>query len=216
MKPIVLYLQKQNLIIGIIVAFALVFFLKLNSKAPAESFLSLQALSSLCNRKYTPQTTRAGIPKVKPRLNVRPLCRFGININPPSPFVKKALTTLTPINPGDVSAVGETISTLPEFENILNSPVKQDVLKELIVLNTLLKSPPANITEEEIQHIAITILSDINTVDPQLASLASAHYSNTEDSPDTKPLYKSCLSKSYVKLRYRCHKNNYCRTTPRT
>lgn len=225
MKPIILYLQKQNLIIGIIVALALVFFLKLNSKAPAESFLSLQALSSLCNRKYTPQTTSAGIPKkievapvkpikppkqlkqeyaiplpVKKQKNIKPQCKFGIDINPPSPSVKAALITLTTINPGAIAAVEETVNTMPEFVNILNSPDKLETIKALIILNTLLTAPPANITEEEIQHIAITILSDINTVDPQIASLASAHYSNTDQTPETNPFTNLAFPNSEIIL----------------
>lgn len=224
MKPIILYLQKQNLIIGIIVALALVFFLKLNRKAPAESFLSLQALSSLCNRKYTPQTTSAGIPKktevapikpikppkqikqktpgpyIKPQVNATPQCKFGIDINPPSPFVKKALTTLTPINPGAIAAVEETVNTMPEFVNIINSPDKLETIKALIILNTLLTAPPANITDEAAQHIAITILSDINIIDPQIASLASAHYSNTDQTPETNPFTKLVFPKVTLSL----------------
>lgn len=225
MKPIVLYLQKQNLIIGIIVALALVFFLKRSSKAPTESFLSLQALSSLCNRKYTPQNTSSGIPKkpesaptkpikphtlpkqeqaiplpVKQQENVNPQCKFGIDINPPSPSVKEALMTLTPINSNDVTIVEETLNTIPEFVNIINSPDKQEVVKELIILNKLLTEPPANISEEEIQHIATTILSDINTVDPQLASLASAHYSNTDQNPETNPFTNIAFPKSEIIL----------------
>jgi len=227
MKPIVLYLQKQNLIIGIIVAISLILFLKLNSNAHKDSFLSLQILSSLCNRKYISQQERIGIPtksvspvtpikpptrrnevESKPYIkpinildeNKKPQCIFGIDVNPPSPRVKEALDTLTPINQNDVTKVEEIISKIPEFENILNTPVKNDVIKGLIVLNTLLTSPPANITEEDIQHIAITILSYINTVDPQLTSLASAHYSNTEQSPDTNPFTKLDLPKATLNL----------------
>jgi hypothetical protein len=225
MKPIVLYLQKQNLIIGIIVALALVFFLKRSSKALTESFLSLQALSSLCNRKYTPKNTSAGIPKktksapvkpikpptppkqdkaipllVKKQKNIKPQCKFGIDINPPSPSVKEALIILTPINSNDVTIVEETLNTIPEFVNIINSPDKLKIIKAIIILNKLLTEPPANISEEEIQHIAITILSDINTVDPQLASLASAHYSSTEATPDTNPFTNLVFPKSEIIL----------------
>jgi hypothetical protein len=223
MKPIVLYLKKQNLIIGIIVAVVLIFFLKQSKSTTIESFLSLRALSSLCNRKYTPRDDKPSIPKkptktenpikpptkrikearipyVKSRKNKKPLCKFGIDVNPPSPRVKKALETLTPINPNDVIVVEEIITKLPEFENILNSPNKNEVIKGLIILNTLLKSPPSNITEEEIQHIAITILSYINTVDPQIASLASAHYSNSEQSPETNPFTNLVLPQATLSL----------------
>jgi hypothetical protein len=232
MKPIVLYLQKQNLIIGIVVALVLVFFLKHNhnnnnNATAIESFLSLRELSSLCNRNYTPRVESVGIttktnptvtsikqstrsneieskPYIKPintlNENKKPQCIFGIDVNPPSSSVKEALDTLTPINNSDVITLEETFAKMPEFTNLLNSPVKNEVIKGLIILNTLLTRPPDNITEEEIQHIAITILSYVNMVDPQIASFASTHYSNTDQSPDTNPFTNLDIPKPDLNL----------------
>lgn len=223
MKPIVLYLQKQNLFIGIIVAIALVLFLKRYSSTPTESFLSLRALSSLCNRKYKPEAERAGIPNRKkkvlkpikpPKLppqkktppyirekkNAKPQCKFGIDINPPSQKVNDALTILTPIDTSDIDTVEKSIDAIPEFENIMASPDKQEVVKKIIILDKLFTDPPADITDEQIQHIAITILSSINTVDPQIASLASAYYSNTDQTPETNPFTDLAFPNSEIIL----------------
>lgn len=207
MKPVVIYLQKQNLIIGIILAIAVIYFLKKIKHHRKEPFLPLNIIRALCSKDYKPkedETVKATRPvETSPQIPTRPrtvleptayipktkepLCKLGIDIEPPSQEVKGELSNIASVPEEDIKKMDEELKKVPEFENISNSPEKIEIIKQMIILKYLLEKTPPELTEEEIQHIAATILSNINTVDPQIASNAVAHYSNNETQPELNP-----------------------------
>lgn len=202
MRPIVLYLQKKNIVLGILLAAIIIIILKnhklftsltLNGISKSkfinnpikEAYVTLD-VNTLCNKKYEkPVTTKPEIKKPEP--TKAPTCKFGIDINPPTPETKAAISVLTSVPDEDIKKAEELITPIPEFSYILTLPNKTDIIKELIILNKLVTEPPVEIPETQIKHIATTILSDMNTVDPQLTSYASAFYSDPERTT-TKPV----------------------------
>jgi hypothetical protein len=135
-----------------------------------------------------PPKKDAGLKQVrKPPKTKSDKCRLGININPPTPNVKDAIVNLAPVSDNDISNMETKLATVSGFENILASPEKNDIIKQMIIVKSLLENAPPELTDEDIQHIAITIFSNINMVDPQVASFAVAYYSGNEQQPETNP-----------------------------
>lgn len=136
--------------------------------------------------------TPAIIPQPSSNINLNPkvntTCRLGVNIEPPSENSKQALTTLiTPITPNQIKEVEQVMLTKPEFNKVLNSDRKDEMIKEIIILNKLVSEPSDTLSQDDINHLATIILSDINTVDRPLASIANAFYSTSAQIADSNP-----------------------------
>lgn len=124
------------------------------------------------------------IPRPSSNVNLTPKtnlkCSLGINIAPPTPNALSVLQALSiPITPDQVNALEQIMSTKPEFVNILASPRKEEIIKEILILNKLVSEPSTTLSQDDINHLAVVILSDINTVDPQIASEAVKYYSGS-------------------------------------
>lgn len=149
--------------------------LNINIKAPTAPTINLKPTAP------TPGVTRSTL---KP--NISNTCKLGININPPSQTAQQAIITLTtPITPDQVNTFEEILTTIPDFINVFNSPRKEEIIKAIIIVNKLVSDPNITLNQSDIDHIVTVIISDINTVDPQIASTMVGYYSESDPVPET-------------------------------
>ncbi len=211
MKQFILKIYKPHLLLGITLAILVILFVKyrvntltLSGNINIESFLvnPISKINSLCSIPYnTPKLQPPAAPPafnlnlpvptpgptslaLTPKTNDK--CKLGVNINPPTPAAQQAIGILTAtISIDQVKTVEEQLTNIPAFVNILNSTRKEEIIKSIIIVNKLVSDPKITMSQDTIDHIATTIISDINTVDPQIASAMVEHYSGSETLPDT-------------------------------
>jgi hypothetical protein len=68
---------------------------------------------------------------------------------------------------------------------VFNSPRKEEIIKAIIIVNKLVSDPNITLNQSDIDHIVTVIISDINTVDPQIASTMVGYYSESDPVPET-------------------------------
>ena len=228
MKQINLKINKTHLLLGITLAILVILFIKYrlptcvtsdSNKSGIEHFLAnpIRKINSLCRLPYNTPTAR---PTVKPpTFNLKPpvptpgatrvtltpktnnTCKLGVNINPATPAAQQAINTLTaPISTVQVNAVEQQLVTIPEFTNVLNSPRKEEIIREIIIVNKLVSDPNITLSQSDINHIVTVIISDINTVDPQIASAMVEYYSESVTLPETNAFTKVVLPVPDIEL----------------
>jgi len=223
MKQITLKIHKPRLLLGITLAILVILFIKYRSSTTIlggiEPFLAnpIRKINSLCRLPYnTPKIQPTAKP---PTFNLKPpvptpgatlvsltpksnnTCKLGININPPTPTTKQAINTLTaPVSTEQVKIVEQLLVTIPEFTNVLNSPRKEEIIREIIIVNKLVSDPNITLSQSDINHIVTVIISDINTVDPQIASAMVEYYSESVSLPETNAFSKVVLTVPDIEL----------------